>query len=107
MSEAAEMRVADEALRADQTDRATGEPIVTVRHGQSGERRPDRPAERRVDVVSLVMVEPSRGARLTEVILIRDGTLHGADRERCPRRCVVRAGTRVGIEPSRLRDMAP
>src|SRR6266516_183871 len=76
MSEAAEMRISDEALRADQTDGMTGEPVVAVRHGQSGERRADRPAERRVDVVALVRMEPARGARLTEVILIRDGTLH-------------------------------
>src|SRR5947208_2929873 len=107
VSEAAEMRVADEALRADQTDGTTGEPVVAVRHGESGERRADRPAERRVDVVALVRMESPRGARLTEVILIRDGTLHGTHREGGPRRRVIRAGTWVGVEPSREDDVAP
>src|SRR5438128_9285169 len=107
MSEAAEMRIADEALRADQTDGTTGEPVVAVRYGQSGERRADRPAEGRVDVVALVRVEPSRGPRLTEIVLIRDGSLHGAHRERGSRRRVVRSGTRVGGETSRPDDVAP
>src|SRR5207247_6366922 len=106
MSEAAEMRVSDETLRADQTDGKAGEPVVDVRHGQTGERRADRPAGRRVDVVALVRVEPSRGSRLTEVILIRDGTLHGTHRERAPRHRVIRAGARVGGEPPRPDDTA-
>src|SRR6266704_3271442 len=107
MSEAAEMRIADEALRADQPDGTAGEPVVAVRHGKSGERSADRPAERCVDVVALMRVEPSRGARLTEVILIRDGALHGTHRERGPRRRVIRAGTWVGVEPSHPDDVAP
>src|SRR5580765_7053950 len=107
MAEAAEVGVANEALRSDQTDGATGEPIVAVRHGQSGERRADRAAKRRVDVVARVRMEPSRGSRLTEVIGVRDGTLHGARRERGSRGRIVRAGTRIGVEASRPDDVAP